>query len=76
MEHELNKDLLILGISRIKIFVSHSGGNLTQLSEMLRHVSFQDSLDNDVPRSLEVIFVHIDGPVACTVFFHNLERGR
>ena len=76
MEHELNEKFFVLAINLIKVEVAidiRDGLHLAQLDEMLRHVRRQHRLNDDVPAALEILAIHVDGPVARLVFGHERE---
>lgn len=79
MEHKLDEKFLVLAIDLIKVEVAidiRDGFDLAQLHKMLRHVRRQHRLNDDVPAALEILAVHIDGPIARLVFGHERESCR
>ena len=79
VEHKLNEELLILAIDFVEVEITVDIGdslNLTKFDEMLGHVRGEDRLDDDVPAALEILAVHIDGPIARLIFRHERESSR
>ena len=75
VEHELDEELFVLAISRIKVFICDSSTDLAKLNEMLGHVRCEHCSNDDVAHTLVLSPVQVDHPVVGLVSLHKLEGG-
>ena len=74
MEHELDEEFFVLAVDFVEIELTIDISDcldLTELAEVLGHVRGQDSLDDDMAASLEVLVRHVDCPIAGFILCHE-----